>query len=260
MRRGAIVRCIQLARRDRGGVCMTLPRPADGSRIVILAGAGLSAASDIPPWRDREGSWEGRPVEQITNFEAWNTDRELVERFYDRRRLDCTPVSPNAAHEALVRLQHRWGSRRVVLVSQALDGLLHKAGVVDVIEMYGTLWRQRCEADPEHPHCQVAGAMQRRRCAVCDAPMRPDVVWPEEPIRHRAAILAAAQGCSLFLAIGASGLADPTRFESGLLALAAPSAETVEVNLEPSGAAFDRVIRDPADEVVPRMVAAWLGE
>jgi NAD-dependent deacetylase len=240
---------------------MTLARPADGSRIVILAGAGLSAASDIPVWRDGRGAWEGRPVERITTSEAWKSDRETVERFYDRRRLDCAPVFPNAAHEALVRLQHRWGSRRVVLVSQALDGLLHKAGVVDVIEMYGTLWRLRCEADPEHPHGQVAGPVQReRRCSVCGAAMRPDVVWPGEPIRQRERIVAAVNGCSLLLVIGASGLGDPATFEHHLLTMAHVSAQTVEVNLQPSGAGFDQVIAAPADDVIPAIVASWLGE
>jgi NAD-dependent deacetylase len=240
---------------------MTLPPPPDGSRVVILAGGGLSAASDIPAWRDGRGAWEGTPVERLATSEAWRDDPDTVQRFYDQRRLDCAPVFPNAAHEALVRLQHRWGSRRVVLVSQAIDGLLHKAGVVDVIEMYGTLWRLRCEGDPSHPHAQVSGAAPRgKRCSVCGATMRPDVVWAGEPIRQRERVLSAVDGCGLLLVIGASGLADEGRFEHQLLEIAGRTAETVEINLAPSGAAFDRVIQAPANDVVPEIVAGWLGE
>jgi NAD-dependent deacetylase len=238
-----------------------LAAPADGSRVVVLSGSGLSAASDIPAWRDASGTWDGRPVAAVASIEGWQRDPELVGRLYDQRRLDCAPVFPNAAHEALVRLQHRWGSRRVVLASQALDGLLHKAGAVDVIELYGTIWQLRCEVHPEHPHAQLAGPVTRpRRCSVCKAAMRPDVVWPGEPIRGRDRLIAAVNGCAVFVAVGANSLSEEGSFEHHLYSMARVTARMIEINVRPSGAAFDVVLAEPADEVVPRLVASWLGE
>jgi NAD-dependent deacetylase len=155
---------------------MLPPLPRDGARIVVLSGAGLSVASGIPTFRDADGLWEGHQVEDVATPRAWWRDREMVRRFYDQRRINCVHVLPNPGHEALARLQQRWGPKRVVLVTQNIDGLLQKAGAADVIEMHGSLWSLQCEEDEQHPHIKLYGKQNReRKCSMCGAVMRPDV-------------------------------------------------------------------------------------
>ena len=238
---------------------MELHPPRDGASVVILSGGGLAAASEIPGAHDANGRWEGWAESDLAQMDTWWRDRELVRRYYDMRRINCVHVFPNAAHEALARLQHRWGARRVILISHTTDGLLYKAGADDVWEMYGSLWRLQCEEDDTHAHVQLAGKQSRdRRCAMCGALMRPDVVWREERPRHTEAIAAALASCELFLAVGTDGGRMP---EAGFVATAkAAGAHTVEINPKPTRAGFDEVHEGSAEALVPELIGAWLGE
>jgi NAD-dependent deacetylase len=236
------------------------PRPHDGARVVILSGGGLSIASDIPAHRDSDGLWEGRSeTDDIAAVEAWRDQRETVRRYYDVRRVNCALVLPNEAHEALARLQHRWGARRVVLATLSIDGLLTKAGAADVIEINGSLWFLQCEGDAGHPHIPVAGPQPRdRKCAICGAILRPDVVWKGEPMRHIERIRTAVQESTVFVCVGVSAMVEPV---STFLEVArAAGAHCVEINPVPSGAPFHDVVAAGAEEVIPAMVAAWLHE
>jgi len=231
----------------------------EGSRIVILSGAGLSRASGVPTFRDADGLWRGHRFEEVASPLAWARDRELVRVFYDERRLKGAQVLPNPGHEALSRLQHSLGRRRVVLVTQNVDGLLQKAGAIEVLEMHGSLWRLRCEADDAHPHVGVYGAQDREaRCVECGAWLRPDVVWFGEIPRHMERIAEALSTCELFVSVGTSGVVYPA---AGFAALAHQyGATTVEVNPRPSGGAFDEVVAEGSEVALPRLVAEWLGE
>lgn len=237
---------------------MIPPRPRDGARVVVLSGGGLSAASEIPAHLDAAGLWEGRRVEDVATRAAWERDRENVMRFYDTRRLNCVHVYPNDAHEALMRLQHRWGARRVVLASQSIDGLLVKAGAADVIEINGSLWSIACDKDFEHPHLQVAGPQRRdRRCATCGAFLRPDVRWVGEPPRQLDRIREAVRAAETLLCVGTEVL----ELATDLLDVAhAAGVRCVEINTVSSGGPFDDVITEPAEQAVPRLIAEWLGE
>lgn len=238
---------------------MELQPPRDGASVVILSGGGLAVASEIPSSHDADGRWEGHAADDIARLETWWRDREFVRRYYDTRRINCVHVLPNAAHEALARLQHRWGARRVILISHTIDGLLYKAGADDVWEMYGSLWRLQCEEDDTHAHTQLAGKQSRDRCcAVCGAQMRPDVVWRGERARHTEKIDAALASCELFLAVGTDGGRMP---DAGFVAAAkAAGAHTVEINPKPTRAGFDEVHEGIAEELVPALIGPWLGE
>lgn len=238
---------------------MVMPPPRDGASVVILSGGGLSVASEIPGAHDAEGRWEGHDADEIARLETWWRDRELVRRYYDLRRINCVHVMPNAAHEALARLQHRWGARRVILVSHTIDGLLYKAGADDVWDMYGSLWRLQCEEDDGHAHIQVAGKQNRAlSCATCGAQLRPDVVWRGERPRHLEAIDAALASCELFVAVGTDGGRLP---EAGFVHRArAAGARTLEINPKPTVAGFDEVREGSAEDLVPALIGAWLGE
>lgn len=238
---------------------MTGPRAHEGTRVVVLSGAGLSKASGVPTFRDADGLWEGHAVEDVATPEAWLRDRTLVRRFYDGRRIACASVLPNEGHAALARLQHALGTQRCTLITQNIDGLLQKAGAADVIEMHGSLWRLRCEASPHHPSVGVFGAQNpEARCALCHALLRPDVVWFGEMPYDLDRIEAAVTRCDVFLSVGTSGLVYPA---AGLVRLAkAAGARCIEINPVPSGGSFDEVVAEPAETALPRFVGQWLDE
>lgn len=236
------------------------PRPPDGTRIVILSGAGLSVASGIPTFRGADGLWEGHRPEEVATPEAWERDAELVRRFYDTRRVNMVHVTPNPAHEALCRFQHRWGGPdRVALVTQNVDGLLHKAAAADVLEMHGSLWYVRCERDESHPHIQIAGKQNPdRRCAICKAVLRPDVVWFGEVPRYLERIEKSLSECGVFISIGTSGTVFPA--SNFVRSARRAGAHCIEINPVPTGGPFHQTLAGPAEELVPRLVAEWLDE
>lgn len=229
------------------------------ANIVILSGAGLSAASGVPTFRDANGLWHGHRFEDVATPEAWFSDREMVRNFYDERRVACASVLQNPGHSALSRLQHALGHKRVTLVTQNIDGLLQKASAVDVIEMHGSLWRLRCENDATHPRVGVYGAQSRTaKCSICAGWMRPDVVWFGEVPEHMDRIGEAVSACTVFLSVGTSGTVYPA---AALVQVAkAHGARCIEVNPEPSGGAFDEVISETSEVALPRLIGRWLNE
>jgi NAD-dependent deacetylase len=238
---------------------MTQPSADEGTRVVVLSGAGLSQASGIPTFRDSDGLWQGRSIQDVATPEGWHADRELVRTFYDQRRIACAQVLPNPGHEALARLQHALGVKRCTLVTQNIDGLLQKASAADVIEMHGSLWRLRCERDSQHPLIGVYGPQNRdARCSICEAMLRPDVVWFGELPSDMEGIHQAVATCDVFMSIGTSGVVYPA---AGLVRIAkSGGARTIEVNPKPSGGLFDEVIEERAEEALPRLIGRWLNE
>lgn len=226
--------------------------------IFILTGAGVSAESGLPTFRDADGLWERHSVFDLATPEGFARDPALVRRFYDGRRRALRTAVPNAAHRALARLDTELpglgGS--LFLCTQNIDDLHERGGSRSVAHMHGELRRGRCAAcgatfpwdrdmtaDDACPACGRAGAL------------RPDVVWFGEMPLGLDRVMAALARADLFAAIGTSGTVAPA---SDFVAYARKAgARTVEINLEPSGGvAFDTVRLGPAGETVP----AWVDE
>lgn len=224
-------------------------------RIVVLTGAGISAESGVPTFRDADGLWEGHLVEDVATPEGFERNPDLVQRFYDERRRAVASVVPNAAHRALARLEGAVGEDLLV-VTQNVDDLHERAGSSRVVHMHGELRRALCRACGARPAWDE-DLEPRPPCPACGERMlRPDVVWfgemPYELDRIEAAVIA----CEVFASIGTSGAVYPA---AGYVALAAAfGAWTVELNLEPSDALvpFDDARVGRAGELVP----AWVEE
>jgi len=231
--------------------------PLRDGGIVILSGAGLSAASGVPTFRDANGLWEGHRFEDVATPEAWFADRALVQNFYDQRRQAGARVSPNPGHEALVQLQSQLGAERVALVTQNIDGLLTAAGAEEVIEVHGSLWRLKCDRNPRHPKLEIDEKQDPTgSCSQCEGLLRPDVVWFGEIPYALDAIYRAVSSCSVFLSVGTSGLVYPA---AGLVAQAqAAGAYCLEVNPQPAGGPFHQVIAEGSEIALPRIIEEWL--
>lgn len=232
-------------------------------RIVVLTGAGISAESGVPTFRDADGLWEGHDVEAVATPEGFEADPALVLRFYDERRRAVAAVAPNAAHRALSLLEGALGDHLLV-VTQNIDDLHERAGSRRVVHMHGELLRALCaDCSVRSPWLGDLGAGvdgRRPACPACGAPaLRPDVVWFGEIPYELERIEQAVVACDVFVSIGTSGSVYPA---AGYTALAAAfGARTVELNLAPTDAfvPFDEVHAGPATKVVPEWVRGILG-
>jgi len=113
--------------------------------IVILTGAGVSAESGLSTFRDAGGLWEKHDPMDIATPEAFARDPDLVYRFYNARRNQLQQVQPNAAHQALARLQREF-SGEVFLVTQNVDDLHERGGSAQVCHMHGELNSMLCQS------------------------------------------------------------------------------------------------------------------
>ncbi|MEM9971035.1 MAG: Sir2 family NAD-dependent protein deacetylase [Pseudomonadota bacterium] len=221
-------------------------------KIVILTGAGVSAESGLGTFRDQSGLWTKYDLSEVATPEGFARDPAKVHDFYNARRRNAAEAAPNAAHEALARLQTD-ATAEVVLVTQNVDDLHERAGAV-AIHMHGALNRAACAA------CEATWEAPLEMwpddtCDTCGkAATRPDIVWFGEIPKHLDEIGAHLSRADLFVAIGTSGQVYPA---AGFVAeAAAAGADTLEINLEPSDVSrlFDRRIMGQASEVVPRWV------
>ena len=224
-------------------------------RIVVLTGAGVSAESGVPTFRDADGLWEGHRVEDVATPEAYDYRPSVVHRFYDARRAALAAVEPNAAHRAIADLEAVLGDDLLV-VTQNIDDLHERAGSGHVVHMHGELlsalcrgcrrrmpWSDVLHDYPPCPHCGVAE-------------LRPDVVWFGEIPYEMDRILEALTRADLFVSIGTSGMVYPA---AGFVHQARlHGARTLELNLAPSEGTtlFHESRQGPAGTLVP----AWVDE
>lgn len=225
--------------------------------VVVLTGAGVSAESGVPTFRDAQtGLWSRYRPEELATPEAFEADPDTVWSWYEWRRELVGQARPNAAHHALARLQSLLP--RLTLVTQNVDGLHQRAGSTGVVEFHGNLFDNRC-LSCARPATDVARPCPRPpRCAACGGLIRPGVVWFGEAIPPEALqrSFSAAGACDLFLSVGTSALVYPA---AGLARQAvAAGALLVEVNPVPTDLASIAgfVLTGPAGTILPTLCEA----
>jgi NAD-dependent deacetylase len=227
-----------------------------GMRIVILTGAGISAESGLKTFRDSGGLWEGHNVSDVATPAAFLRNPALVQRFYDERRQQLGTVQPNAAHEALARLEARFGDE-LLLVTQNVDDLHERAGSKNLLHMHGELLSALCLTCGER-HGWQGTLADGPACPACGrATLRPDIVWFGEMPYHMDMIEAVLDSCDVFAAIGTSGQVYPAAGFVGVAAAA--GARTIEFNLAATAPLFTEHREGPATVTVPEWVDSLLG-
>lgn len=222
-------------------------------KVVVLTGAGISAESGVPTFRDADGLWEGHRVEDVATPEAFEAEPDVVHHFYDARRRALGTVEPNAAHRALADLESHLGNDLFV-VTQNVDDLHERAGSAQVLHMHGELRSARCTTCGERHRWEEA-LVHRPPCPRCGTPtLRPDVVWFGERPYGMDEIETALSEADHFVSIGTSGEVYPA---AGFVQMAkAFGAHTLELNLLPSSGTrwFQEARHGPAGLLVP----AWV--
>ncbi len=238
-----------------------IERLRQAGHVVVFTGAGISAESGIPTFRQAQrGLWARYDPQELATPGAFRRRPELVWAWYAWRRQLAARAQPNPGHRALATMETR--APRFDLITQNVDNLHQQAGNARVIELHGNLRRSKC-LDHEHPVPdweQLPGAPPA--CPVCGSLVRPDVVWFGESLPATAvtAAIAASQSAEIFFSIGTSTLVEPAASLPFLAAAA--GALTVEINPQatPFSSQADLVLRGPAGVILPQlMIAAWPG-
>ncbi|MBM7844382.1 SIR2 family NAD-dependent protein deacylase [Herpetosiphon giganteus] len=224
--------------------------------LTILTGAGMSAESGIPTFRDSlTGLWNTFDIEQVASLAGYLQQPKAVWEWYHTHRQQILAVQPNAGHRALAQLEQY--IPKVTLITQNIDALHQRAGSSTVIELHGTIDTIRCSAG-DHGISAWPDSSSLPLCAICGAPLRPDVVWFGErlDLAKLQAAEVASQTCDVFLAIGTSGLVAPAA--TFPMTARAHRARLIDLNLEdtPLSRHARHRLRGPAAQLLPALVAA----
>jgi len=230
-------------------------------KVLISTGAGVSAESGLPTFRDpQQGLWAKYRPQDMATPEAFARDPETVWRWYQWRRRVHADVVPNPAHRAIAAIQDHLPAS--ILVTQNVVRVHELAGSPSVIHLHGSVFRNKC-ADCSTPMPEVSHDVERPpRCAACGGLCRPDVVWFGEglPQAEWRAAAEAAEAAEIVLLVGTSA----TVYPAAELPVIAKRAGALIVQVNPAPTPADRIahnLRGPAGVVLPRLVEeVWINQ
>ncbi len=224
-------------------------------RVVVLTGAGVSAESNIPTFRDAlTGLWAKYRPEELATPEAFNRDPKLVWDWYQWRNSLVSNASPNPGHRALVQLESL--VPHLTLVTQNVDSLHARAGSSRVLELHGNISRTKCLDENRVVDAWEDTGDVPPRCPSCGGLLRPDVVWFGEslPPDVLAEAAQASSQCDVFFSVGTSAVVFPAA--SLVYEAMRAGAVTVEINPAPTAQSGELTyaLQGPAGEVLPSLI------
>ena len=237
---------------------------ATATMVGVFTGAGMSAESGIPTFREAQtGLWEQFDPQQLATPTAFRADKALVWGWYRWRMALVERAQPNAGHLAIAALERM--KPGLVVVTQNVDDLHERAGSSDVVHLHGSLFAPRCfacgrafagaasmpAAGPETPRVEPPP------CRHCGGPVRPGVVWFGEslPVEAWSRAERLMEDCDVLLVVGTSGVVQPA---AGLPRLAKRyRKEIVEINPQTSELTLlaDVVCKAKAAAALPAILA-----
>lgn len=231
-------------------------------RVAVLTGAGMSAESGVPTFREAQtGLWARYRAEELATPEAFRRNPRLVWEWYTWRRELISAAQPNPGHLALAEMELRFPS--FTLITQNVDGLHQGAGSgqrFPIIELHGNIQRTKCWQE----NCLVETWQETDevppRCPRCGGLLRPDVVWFGEtlPQGELQDATQASQECEVFLSIGTSGLVEPAASLPYLALQAGRCVIEINPNPTPLTNQASYVLCGPSGEILPALArAVW---
>jgi len=230
--------------------------------LIAFTGAGISAESGIPTFRDRGGLWENYRVEEVATPEAFKRNPRLVWEFYKMRMKRMKEAKPNKAHLALAELEGMGLLKAVI--TQNIDNLHREAGNKNVIELHGNIYRVKCTGCAYTENLLESGRIEEflkeedlPKCPECGSLLRPDVVWFGEPLPQEALQKAfkLAERADVCLVIGTSGQVFPAAYVPYIVK--ENGGYVIEINVKESGITpiADIFLKGPAGEVMETLLA-----
>jgi NAD-dependent deacetylase len=223
------------------------------NNIAVITGAGISAESGIPTFRDdiNDGLWKKYAPMQFATPQAFLSDHKLVCEWYSWRRNKILSVEPNAGHFALTKLQKLY--ENVTIITQNVDGLHQRADNSNVIELHGNIMQCKCSKC----NCIAEKCYAGGKCMQCDGLLRPNVVWFGETLdsKNMNMALMAMYQCDILFSIGTSSLVYPVSSlpEKALL----NGATLVEINIAdtPLTSKVHYALKGLAGEILPKIIS-----
>lgn len=233
-----------------------IKRLRSAQRVAVLTGAGISAESGVPTFREAQtGLWAHYNPEDLATPEAFQRNPKLVWEWYAWRQQRIRQAEPNPGHQALVFMEQQIAD--FTLITQNVDSLHRHAGSQHIIELHGNIFRTKCfdEGRPVESWPDVGESPPH--CPHCGGLLRPDVVWFGETLPTNAlhAAQQAAQNAEVLFSIGTSALVYPAA-DLPFLALRA-GATVVEINPQPTPLSphVSFSLHGPAGELLPAIVS-----
>ena len=227
----------------------------DASQPVILTGAGISAGSGVPTFRDGVSSlWGNEELMQLAEHETFLRDPASVWRAHETMRAIVEQCVPNAAHLAIARLCQQKPATKVF--TQNVDGLHEESGIA-AHELHGSLRRFVCIncGLARRASCSAPAEYGAIVCGACGGRLRHDTVLFGEPVRCQDEALACLQQTDLVIFVGTSGMVTPTREIAW--AMRRRRVRVIEINpmaITSSSLVVYLHIRAKAEHVLPEMI------
>ena len=169
--------------------------------IVVFTGAGTSAESGLGTFRDSGGLWEKYDVYEIATPEAWRTNPNLVQEFYNERRKQVLAAKPNAAHIAVAKLEEQYD---VTVITQNVDDLHERAGSSNVVHLHGEIIKSQSSLDPSLVYDIEGWELKDGDKCEKGSQLRPHVVWFGEPVPMMEQASLIVEMADIFLVVGTS--------------------------------------------------------
>ena len=170
-------------------------------RIVVLTGAGVSAESGIPTFRDAGGLWAGHDVMEVASPQGWRDNPELVLKFYNDRRKNALEAKPNLAHQLLAELEQNY---TVDIITQNVDTFHEQAGSSNVLHLHGELFKSQSTADENLVYDMKGWELNWGDKCELGSQLRPHIVWFGEQVPMLDKAIDIASEADIFLVIGTS--------------------------------------------------------
>ena len=149
--------------------------------VLAITGAGISKDAGLPTYRGTGGLYEGGktaddiPIEVALSGHMLLKRPEVAWNHISQIEKACRGVEPSAGHRALKDLEQHC---QLTVLTQNIDGLHHKAGSSDVIEIHGNVYRLRCDGCGYQTQLDDYRSLETLPppCPHCSGSLRPDVV------------------------------------------------------------------------------------
>jgi len=176
------------------------------TKIVVLYGAGISAESGIPTFRDADGLWEGYDVMEVATPQGWERNPDLVLEFYNQRRKTARSVEPNHGHLILAQLENDFD---LTIITQNVDELHERAGSSKVLHLHGELFKSRSTVDETLIYPIEGWELNPGDLCEKGSQLRPHIVWFGEMVPMMEAAIAETMIADIFIVVGTSMVVYP---------------------------------------------------
>jgi NAD-dependent deacetylase len=226
-------------------------------RVVVLTGAGISAESGVPTFRQAQtGLWAQYDPEELATPQAFHRNPKQVWDWYSWRRDLVSRARPNDGHLALTEIERL--VPEFTLITQNVDSLHQRAGTNNIIELHGNLNRTKCANEDRIVSNWREIDGHPPACPDCGGYLRPDVVWFGESLSYDVLNRAvqAAREAEIFLTIGTSGIVYP----AASLPLEAVHYGAIGVEINPEATPLSNqmtyTLLGPSGSILPALLAA----